>query len=168
MLVTQEYANYNRELIATAICRILGIPYVVGRGFHTVHNYFDHEDNTIRKGAIRADKGQIVIIPLNMRDGSLLCRGLGNKEWLNSAPHGAGRCYSRSKAKENLSLDQYMDDMKDVFTTSAVLNTLDEAPRAYKDSDAIRESMEGKTVEVIATLKSVYNFKSTSSGKKKK
>ena len=129
-----------------------------GEAFHTIHNYIDTNEMILRKGAISARKGEKVLIPINMRDGSVLAVGRGNPEWNYSAPHGAGRVMSRYDAKRNLSLEEYQKEMADVFTTSVSCKTLDEAPMAYKSLediiDVIRDS-----VDVIDVMKPVYNFK---------
>ena len=131
-----------------------------GEAFHTIHNYIDTEEMILRKGAIAAHKGEKVLIPINMRDGSVLAVGKGNPEWNFSAPHGAGRIMSRSKAKTALSMDEYKKEMAGVYTTSVNENTLDEAPMAYKSLgdiiDVIRES-----VDVIDVMKPIYNFKAS-------
>ena len=131
-----------------------------GEAFHTIHNYIDTDEMILRKGAIAAHAGEKVLIPINMRDGSILAVGKGNPEWNYSAPHGAGRIMSRSKAKHELSMDEYKKEMAGVYTTSVNEHTLDEAPMAYKSLtdiiDVIRES-----VEVIDIMKPVYNFKAS-------
>lgn len=131
-----------------------------GEAFHTIHNYIDTDEMILRKGAIAAHSGEKVLIPINMRDGSVLAVGKGNPEWNYSAPHGAGRLMSRTKAKANLSMDEYRDTMKGIYTTSINENTLDEAPMAYKSLediiDVIRES-----VDVIDVMKPIYNFKAS-------
>ena len=128
--------------------------------FHTIHNYIDTDEMILRKGAIAAHSGEKVLIPINMRDGSVLAVGKGNPEWNYSAPHGAGRLMSRTKAKANLSMDEYRETMKGIYTTSINENTLDEAPMAYKSLediiDVIRES-----VDVIDVMKPIYNFKAS-------
>ena len=129
-------------------------------GFHTIHNYIDTEEMILRKGAIAAHAGERVLIPINMRDGSVLAIGKGNPEWNYSAPHGAGRIMSRTKAKNELSMDEYKKEMAGVYTTSVNEYTLDEAPMAYKSLediiDVIRES-----VDVIDVMKPIYNFKAS-------
>ena len=131
-----------------------------GESFHTIHNYIDTDEMILRKGAIAAHKGEKVLIPINMRDGSVLAVGKGNPEWNYSAPHEAGRLMSRTKAKNTLSLEEYQKTMEGVYTTSVNENTLDEAPMAYKSLediiDVIRES-----VDVIDVMKPVYNFKAS-------
>jgi RNA-splicing ligase RtcB len=113
----------------------------------------------LRKGAVSAQCGEMLLIPINMRDGSLLCIGKGNPEWNFSAPHGAGRLMSRSKANEELSMDEFEDSMKDIFTTSVCKSTIDEAPQAYKSINEILSTI-SETVDVIDVLKPIYNFKS--------
>lgn len=131
-----------------------------GEAFHTIHNYIDTDEMILRKGAIAAHSGEKVLIPINMRDGSVLAVGKGNPEWNYSAPHGAGRLMSRTKAKANLSMDEYRETMKGIYTTSINENTLDEAPMAYKCLediiDVIRES-----VDIIDVMKPIYNFKAS-------
>lgn len=131
-----------------------------GEAFHTIHNYIDTDEMILRKGAIAAHSGEKVLIPINMRDGSVLAVGKGNPEWNYSAPHGAGRLMSRTKAKANLSMDEYRETMKGIYTTSINENTLDEAPMAYKSLediiDVIRES-----VDVIDVMKPIYNYKAS-------
>ena len=126
----------------------------------TCANYIDTDEMILRKGAIAAHSGEKVLIPINMRDGSVLAVGKGNPEWNYSAPHGAGRLMSRTKAKANLSMDEYRETMKGIYTTSINENTLDEAPMAYKSLediiDVIRES-----VDVIDVMKPIYNFKAS-------
>ena len=132
----------------------------VGEAFHTIHNYIDTKEMILRKGAIAAHNGEKVLIPINMRDGSVLAIGKGNLEWNYSAPHGAGRIMSRSKAKESLNIEEYKKSMSGVYTTSVNEATLDEAPMAYKSLediiDVIRES-----VDVIEVMKPIYNFKAS-------
>ncbi len=128
--------------------------------FHTIHNYIDTDEMILRKGAIAAHNGEKVLIPINMRDGSVLAVGKGNPEWNYSAPHGAGRIMSGTKAKHELSMDEYKETMKGIYTTSINENTLDEAPMAYKSLediiDVIRES-----VDVVDVMKPIYNFKAS-------
>jgi len=156
MAICQKYAEQNRVTMADKIMFKLGLYGI--KGFQTIHNYIDFEDNIVRKGAIKADKGTVVLIPINMRDGSILAIGKGNDDWNNSAPHGAGRLMSRRQAKDELSLKEYQDTMKDVYSTSVDINTLDEAPMAYKSMQEILDNI-GDTVDVISILKPVYNFK---------
>lgn len=154
--ICQEFAVRNREIMTELILRKTGM---VGlESFHTVHNYIDTDEMILRKGAIAAHKGERVLIPINMRDGSVVAIGRGNEEWNYSAPHGAGRVMSRKKAFETLSLEDYKAAMEGIYTTTANLETIDEAPMAYKRMediiDVIRES-----VDIVEIIKPVYNFK---------
>ncbi len=156
--VMTEYADLNRRVIVETILGKLGVltPRTV---IHTTrHNYIDLDRRIIRKGAVRAEADEQLLIPLNMRDGSLLCIGKGNAAWNYSAPHGAGRVLSRGQAKQQLSMDDYRATMANVYTTSVNEATLDEAPMAYKDAAEI-EALVGDTVEVVDHLVPVYNFK---------
>ena len=156
--ICQAFARRSREKMAEIILERTG--YNFGDAFHTIHNYIDTDEMILRKGAIAAHNGEKVLIPINMRDGSVLAVGKGNPEWNFSAPHGAGRIMSRTKAKANLSMDEYRETMKGIYTTSINENTLDEAPMAYKSLediiDVIRES-----VDVIDVMKPIYNFKAS-------
>lgn len=155
MQIAVEYAELNREVMAQKILDFIGISAVTS--FTTTHNYIGL-DRVLRKGAISAKKGERVLIPINMRDGSILATGKGNELWNNSAPHGAGRLFSRSKAKEVLNLADFEETMKGVYTTSVGLTTLDEAPEAYKPIESILNNIVD-TVEINAIIKPVYNFK---------
>ena len=128
--------------------------------FHTIHNYIDVDEMILRKGAIAAHSGEKVLIPINMRDGSVLAVGKGNPEWNYSAPHGAGRLMSRTAAKNNLSLDEYKEMMKGVYSTSINENTLDEAPMAYKRLEDIIDVIK-ESVDIIEVMKPIYNFKAS-------
>lgn len=165
MQITQFFANINREAIADTIIEKMELTEI--DSFHTIHNYI--EDNftsnseyqyVLRKGAIRALKDETVLIPINMRDGSILAKGKGNLDWNYSAPHGAGRLFSRSEAKELISLEEYKESMKDIFTTSINQNTIDESPMVYKPIEEILENI-NESVEVIDILKPIYNFKAS-------
>lgn len=154
--ICQAFARRSREKMAEIIMERTGIE---GRGaFHTIHNYIDTEEMILRKGAIAAHKGEKVLIPINMRDGSVLAVGKGNPDWNMSAPHGAGRLMSRTKAKEELSLEEYRKTMEGIYTTSVNENTLDEAPMAYKSLDDIIDVIRD-SVDVVDVMKPVYNFK---------
>ena len=157
MRICQTYAEINREIIAK---RILDAMFDNNEFnmFHTTHNYIDFDDNVVRKGAIKANKGDLLLIPINMRDGSILAKGLGNKDWNNSAPHGAGRLMSRTVAKEKITLDEFQKSMEGIYTTSVKPETIDESPMAYKSIDEILEIIKG-SVEIIDILKPIYNFK---------
>ena len=156
MRLCQHYADLNRFLMAQTIIKCLELK-STGRVFTTMHNYID-TFGIIRKGAVSAKKSEPLIIPLNMRDGSLLCTGKGNDDWLQSAPHGAGRLMSRAKAKETLSMDEYSKEMQGIYSTSVCESTIDESPMAYKSAEEI-ESLIGDTVEIVKRIKPIYNFK---------
>ncbi|MBQ4403699.1 MAG: RtcB family protein [Selenomonadaceae bacterium] len=156
MELCQNFARRNRELIAKILLGKAGISY--SEAFHTIHNYIDVGELIIRKGAIAAHKGEKVLIPINMRDGSVLAVGKGNADWNFSAPHGAGRIMSRGTAKEQLSMDAYKESMAGIYTTSISEGTLDESPQAYKSLDDILDVI-GDTVEIVEVMKPVYNFK---------
>lgn len=164
MGICQHWAMRNRETIATIIWEnAIGDgknPDDRPAGFHTMHNYLDIQNRIVRKGAISAQKDEMVLIPMNMRDGSLICIGKGNEDWNCSAPHGAGRIMSRAKAKETLNLDDYKASMNGIFTTSVSTDTLDEAPMVYKPMDEIISKI-GDTVDVVKIIKPIYNFKSS-------
>ena len=156
--ICQKFARRNREKMAEILMERAGLAGT--DGFHTIHNYIDTNEMILRKGAIAAHKGEKVLIPINMRDGSVLAIGKGNPEWNYSAPHGAGRLMSRSAAKERLSMEEYQKTMAGIYTTSINEATLDEAPMAYKSLediiDVIRES-----VDIIDIMKPIYNFKAS-------
>lgn len=154
--ICQEFARRNREKIASVLLERTKMD--GGDGFHTIHNYIDTEEMILRKGAIAAHKGEKVLIPINMRDGSILALGKGNPEWNDSAPHGAGRLMSRTKAKESLDLEEYRRTMEGVYTTSVNEATLDEAPMAYKSLEDIIGVIQD-SVDIIDIMKPVYNFK---------
>ena len=156
MRLMTEYASWNRYKIWSIIRANLGINDT--ELFETVHNYIDIDASIIRKGAVRANQGEELIIPMNMRDGSLLCVGKGNPEWLNSAPHGAGRIMSRAEARRSLSLDKFKAEMSSVYSSSVCEETIDESPMAYKPMDEIVEAVE-PTVEIKKIIKPIYNFK---------
>ena len=156
--ICQVFARRSREKIAEIILKRTGMNGC--DAFHTIHNYIDTDEMILRKGAIAAHKGERVLIPINMKDGSILAIGKGNPEWNYSAPHGAGRIMSRTKAKNEINLDEYKQAMKGIYTISVNENTLDEAPMAYKSLestiDVIRES-----VDIIDVMKPIYNFKAS-------
>lgn len=165
MQLTQFFANMNREAIADTIIDKMGLTEI--SSFHTIHNYIEDNSTTnseykyvLRKGAISARLDEIVLIPINMRDGSILAKGKGNPDWNYSAPHGAGRIYSRSQAKEVITLEEFQDSMKNVFTTSVNQNTIDESPMVYKPMEEILENIT-ESVDVIDILKPIYNFKAS-------
>ena len=156
--ICQDFARRSREKMAEIILERTGMTAL--SAFHTIHNYINTDEMILRKGAIAAHKNELVLIPINMRDGSVLAKGKGNPEWNYSAPHGAGRIMSRTKAKECLDLESYKKTMEGIYTTSVNERTLDEAPMAYKALndiiDVIRES-----VDIIDILKPIYNFKAS-------
>ncbi len=154
--ICQRFARRNREKIAEILLARTGM--TAGEAFHTIHNYIDTDEMILRKGAIAAHAGEKVLIPINMRDGSVLAIGKGNPEWNYSAPHGAGRIMSRTKAKSELDLDEYRKAMAGVYTTSVNEATLDEAPMAYKSLEDIIDVIK-ESVDVIEVMKPIYNFK---------
>lgn len=158
MKICQEFADENRKMIAKLIIDNYGLNPL--DEFSTIHNYIDHDSNIIRKGAVSACKGEKLLIPINMRDGSLLCVGKGNTDWNCSAPHGAGRLHSRSEAKQLFTVEEYEKTMKDagIFTTSVNSSTLDECPMAYKKIDEIVDNI-SETAEIVEHLNPLYNFK---------
>lgn len=156
MEIVQEYAKWNRIAIATEIMAHMGWDAI--DDFETVHNYIDTKDMILRKGAVSAEKGELLLIPINMRDGSLICRGKGNPDWNYSAPHGAGRLYGRMETKRRFSVEEYRESMDGIFTTSVGDDTLDECPMAYKPMEAIVDNI-GDTVDILKVIKPVYNFK---------
>ena len=187
MKICQEFAKDNRLCIAKQIlCNYFELPYYEGYKsvrlrkkatsacdwytqdmvekdfwyFETIHNYISFEDNIVRKGAISAKKGEMVLIPMNMRDGCIIGVGKGNDDWNQSAPHGAGRIMSRMKAKETFNLDEYKESMKDIYTTSVNENTIDEAPFVYKPMQEIIDNI-SDTVDIIKIIKPIYNFKAS-------
>lgn len=178
MKICQDFAVMNRGYIALEIIKnyfniheprifLSKIPFLTPQefredfgGFETIHNYISFEDNIVRKGAISARKGERVLIPMNMRDGCIIGFGLGNDDWNQSAPHGAGRIMSRLKAKETFNLDQFKESMEGIYTTSISEDTLDEAPMVYKPMQEIIDCI-GDTVEIEKIIKPIYNFKAS-------
>ena len=158
MKIMQEFASWNRKAIIETILSHYGMDYT--DSFTTIHNYIDtdHNQMILRKGAVSAYKGEKLLIPINMREGSLICKGKGNKDWNCSAPHGAGRLMSRREAKDKISLKEYENAMKGIFTNSVNRGTIDESPMAYKPIEAIVNNIQD-TVEIIDLIKPVYNFK---------
>ena len=156
--ICQRFAKRNREKIGKILLDRTGMAGT--DAFHTIHNYIDTEEMILRKGAIAAHQGEKVLIPINMRDGSVLAVGKGNPDWNYSAPHGAGRIMSRKKAKENLNLEAYRRAMEGIYTTSVNQATLDEAPMAYKSLEDIIDVIQ-ESVDVIDVMKPIYNFKAS-------
>lgn len=158
MAICQQYAHDNRAEIAAVIIKQMSLHEL--ERFETVHNYIDLEHMILRKGAVSAQLDEKLIIPMNMRDGSLICVGKGNPEWNYSAPHGAGRLMSRSQAKENISLSDFESTMKDIYTTCVNSSTIDESPMAYKPMESIVNAVQD-TVEIVDIIKPIYNFKAS-------
>ena len=156
MRITQQYASLNRQAITQTIIEGMGLTEL--DRFTTIHNYIDTEAMILRKGSVSAQKGERLLIPINMRDGALICVGKGNEDWNCSAPHGAGRILSRSAAQESLSVEEFQRQMEGIYTTCVAEATLDESPMAYKGLDAILNQI-GPTAEVIKRIRPVYNFK---------
>ena len=159
MNICQEYAKLNREVMADIILnKLLEKNLSDFEYFTTIHNYINFKDNIIRKGSVSAYEGEKLLIPINMRDGSLICIGKGNADWNYSAPHGAGRVYSRTKAKEKITFEEFKESMEGIYTTSVTESTIDEAPMVYKTMKEIIENI-SDTVDIIGIIKPVYNFK---------
>ena len=167
MKICQEYASLNRLHIVKEILMNyfqltyvpeIDYPPIMNNRFETIHNYISFEDNIVRKGAISARKGEKVLIPINMRDGAIIAVGKGNEDWNNSAPHGAGRIMSRRKAKETFGLKEFKESMKDIYSTSVVEETIDEAPFVYKPMQEIIDNIKD-TVEIEKIIKPIYNYK---------
>lgn len=156
MVIAQQYALLNRKAMVDEI--VTRMDWQISDSFTTIHNYIDMENRILRKGAISAQKGERVIIPINMRDGSIIAEGKGNPDWNYSGPHGAGRLMSRSKAKASLNVNEFKKTMEGVWTTSVSENTLDEAPMVYKSIKDILNNVE-ESVEVQHIMKPLYNFK---------
>lgn len=156
MAILQRYASLNRKAMVDVILE--GMKLTPVDAFTTIHNYIDLKSMMLRKGAVSAKKGERLLIPINMRDGSLICIGKGNDEWNQSAPHGAGRLMSRKEAQRSLRLHDFVHEMKDIYTTSVSKSTLDEAPMAYKPMKEIVNQIT-PTAEILLHLKPMYNFK---------
>lgn len=154
--IVQEFANQNRFTMLNTIVTAMGGKIL--KHIESIHNYIDFDEMILRKGAISAKKGETLVIPLNMRDGILICEGKGNKEWNYSAPHGAGRLYSRSEAKKLFSVEEYAETMKGIYSTCVNEATIDESPFAYKDYQEIMEAIQ-PTVEIKERLIPIFNFK---------
>lgn len=158
MRIAQNYAKRNRETISSIICSHMKWDFE--EQFDTIHNYIETETMTLRKGAVRANNGEQLVIPMNMKDGSLICIGKGNSDWNYSAPHGAGRLFSRTQAMKNLTMEEFKNSMANVWTTSVTEETLDEAPMAYKPMTEIIDNVKN-TVDIMKIIKPVYNFKAS-------
>ena len=158
MELMQRFASLNRDIIKEVILDGMKLHEV--DSFTTIHNYIDVENNILRKGAVSANKGEKLLIPMNMRDGSLICIGLGNEDWNYSAPHGAGRRFGRKDAENNFTLSEFKKQMEGIYTTSVVQDTIDESPMAYKPMDEIVKNI-GHTVTIERVIKPIYNFKAS-------
>ena len=159
MQFCQQFAHLNRFMMAKLILNnLFGKEVEDFEYFETVHNYIDMESNIIRKGAVSAKNGEKLLIPINMRDGSLICVGKGNEDWNCSAPHGAGRLFSRNTAKDKFTVEEFQKSMEGIFTTCISDRTLDESPMAYKNMDDIVNNIT-PTADIIKVIKPVYNFK---------
>jgi len=156
MSLAQHFAALNRRTMVREVLKGMKVDAV--EQFTTVHNYIDMAEGILRKGAVSAKAGERLLIPINMRDGSLICVGKGNPDWNQSAPHGAGRLMSRSQAKRSFTVSEFKKQMRDVYTTSVGAHTLDECPMAYKRMEAILKHI-GPTAEVVETLRPMYNYK---------
>lgn len=164
MIIMEHYADLNRKAMAEVIMSELGLHEV--DSFTTIHNYVDVENRIIRKGAVSAQHGERLIIPMNMRDGSLICIGKGNSDWNYSAPHGAGRLMSRAEARQSFTVSAFKKSMEGIFTTSVSVDTLDECPMVYKPMDEIVSQIHD-TVEIVKIIKPIYNFKAGDEPRKK-
>ena len=163
MKIVQEFAKLNRKAITQTILEQCCL--TATDSFTTIHNYLDTDNMILRKGAVSAQKGEKLIIPMNMRDGALICVGKGNPEWNYSAPHGAGRLVNRGAAKANFSLEEFEQSMKGIYSTSVGQSTIDESPMAYKPMQSIIDNV-GDTVEIKQIVKPVYNFKASENNDK--
>lgn len=161
MKIAQEFAVWNREAMMDVLVEGLGIKkkHILDK-FCTMHNYVDLDNMILRKGAISLQKDEIALIPMNMRDGSLIVRGKGNPDWNYSGPHGAGRLMSRSKAKETLKMEDFKKSMEGIYTTCVSTGTLDESPMAYKPMDEIIANIQD-TADIVSVIKPIYNFKAS-------
>lgn len=156
MRIVQRFAALNRKAMVDEIVNGMGLH--IDEQFTTIHNYIDIDNMILRKGSVSAQSGEILLIPINMRDGSLICKGKGNPDYNYSAPHGAGRLFSRNQAKQNFSVEDYRNEMRGIYTTSVNESTLDECPMAYKSLEDIIGNL-GDTVEILEQIKPIYNFK---------
>ena len=156
MKIVQQFAALNRQAMAQAILE--GMGWTETDSFTTIHNYIDTENMILRKGSVSAQRGERLLIPINMRDGALICTGKGNPDWNYSAPHGAGRVLSRKSAKEMLSMEQFQKEMQGIYSTCVTKSTLDESPMAYKGMETIVSQI-GPSAEVVKRIKPIYNFK---------
>ena len=156
MKIVQQFAELNRQAMIDEIVK--GMKISVEEQFTTIHNYIDTDKMILRKGAVSAQEGETLLIPINMRDGSLICKGKGNADWNCSAPHGAGRLMSRGAAKQSFTVQEFKKQMEGIYTTSVGKDTLDECPMAYKGMSDIVDNI-GDTAEIVKVIKPIYNFK---------
>ena len=156
MRIIQQYADLNRKAMASLIMRLM--KWMPKESFTTIHNYIDVDNMILRKGAVSAKKDETLLIPMNMRDGSLICKGLGNADWNESAPHGAGRILSRTQAKHDLKIEDFKQSMEGIYTTTVNMDTIDEAPMVYKSMNDIIDNIQ-PTVDIMKVIKPIYNFK---------
>lgn len=156
MELMQKFAVLNRRTMANIILEKAEL--TEAEAFETIHNYIDFKRMILRKGAVSAENGETLLIPINMRDGSIIAKGKGNEDWNYSAPHGAGRLMGRNEAHKKLNFDEFKEQMKDIYSTSVLTETLDEAPNAYKSMNEIIEAI-GETVDILDIIKPIYNFK---------
>ena len=161
MKIVQHFAMLNRQAMMDEI--IKGMKLHVEEQFTTIHNYIDTDSMILRKGSVSAQAGEQLLIPINMRDGSLLCVGKGNEDWNFSAPHGAGRLMSRAQAKQSFTVSEFKKQMADIYTASVGSATLDECPMAYKGMQDILDNI-GPTAEVVKIIRPIYNFKAGEEG----
>jgi len=166
MKIIQHFALINRKAMMSVITKELKIPLdIIQEQFSTIHNYIDIESMILRKGAVSAKLGEKLIIPINMRDGSIICEGLGNPDWNYSSPHGAGRIMSRTQAFASLNMEDYKKAMKGIYSTTVNRETLDESPMAYKKIDEIIENIK-PTAKILKIIKPVYNYKAAEKRKR--
>ena len=156
MKIIQNFALWNRKAMIYEIVK--GMKLHITEQFTTIHNYIDTDNMILRKGAVSAQKYEKLLIPINMRDGSLICIGKGNADWNYSAPHGAGRLMSRTVARQSFTVSEFQKQMDGIYTTSIGKDTLDECPMAYKNMEDIVNNI-GDTVEIVDVIKPIYNFK---------
>lgn len=168
MRITQKFALMNRKAMMSVILKKLNISKdTIFEQFSTIHNYIDTDSMILRKGSVSANQGEKLIIPINMRDGSLICEGLGNEDWNYSAPHGAGRLMSRASAYKNLKMEDFKNAMEGIYSTSVNEETLDESPMAYKSIYDIMANIE-PTVKILKHIIPIYNYKSSDDLKNRK
>lgn len=165
MAFMQRFAELNRRIIKEVI--LDGMKLHEADSFTTIHNYIDTDAMILRKGAVSANEGERLLIPMNMRDGSLICTGLGNEDWNCSAPHGAGRRFSRTEAENSFTVSEFKKQMEGIYTTSVSKDTLDECPMAYKPMEEILQNI-GETVRVECIIRPIYNFKASEHGGRSK